>query len=68
MIVDGLWILLRRIGPGLEDFKNEEIIFVHETGIGHLAFEIGETLGDQRRPHARGRRRRAISASHPNSS
>jgi hypothetical protein len=35
---------LRRIDPGLEHFKDEEIVLVDETGIGHLAFEIGETL------------------------
>ena len=45
VMVDGLRILLRRIGPGLEHFKDEEIVLVDETGIGHLAFEIGETLG-----------------------
>src|ERR1035438_10276004 len=45
VMVDGFGILLRRIGPGLEHFKDEEIVLVDETGIGHLAFEIGETLG-----------------------
>ena len=32
-----------RIGPGLEHLKDEEIVLVDETGIGHLAFEIGKT-------------------------
>src|SRR5208282_2588937 len=58
VMVDGLWILLSGIDPGLEHFKDEEIVLVDETGIGHLAFEIGETLGHQRRRHALGWRRR----------
>ena len=44
VMVDGLRILLRRIDPGLDNLKDEEIVLVDETGIGHLAFEIGETL------------------------
>src|SRR5271157_4471922 len=57
VMVDGLRILLRRIDPGLEHFQDEEIVLVDETGIGHLAFEIGETFGHQRRRHALGWRR-----------
>ena len=57
-MVNGLRIFLRRIDPGLEHFEDEEIVLVDETGIGHLAFEIGETLGYQRRRHALGWRRR----------
>ena len=34
------------IGPGLHHLENKQIIFVHEAGIDHLAFQIGETLGD----------------------
>ena len=45
VMVDGLRMLLRRIDPGLEHLKDKEIIFADETGIGHLALEIGETLG-----------------------
>src|ERR1017187_2876283 len=45
VMVDGFRVPLRRIDPGLEHFKDEEIVLVDETGIGHLAFEIGETLG-----------------------
>jgi hypothetical protein len=45
VMVDGLRILLHRIGPRLEHFKDEEIVLVDEPRIGHLAFEIGETLG-----------------------
>src|ERR1019366_486681 len=56
-MVDGFWILLRRIGPGLEHLKDEEIVLVDETGICHLAFEIGKTLCHQRRYHALGWRR-----------
>src|ERR1039458_638956 len=43
-MVDRFRILLRRIGPGLEHFKDKEIVLVDETGIGHLTFEIGEAL------------------------
>ena len=45
VMMNGLRILLRRIDPGLEHLKDKEIIFADETGIGHLALEIGETLG-----------------------
>src|ERR1017187_1488533 len=51
-MVDGLRILLRRVDPGLEHFKDEEIVGVDETCIDHMAFEIGETLSYQRRRHA----------------
>jgi len=54
MMVNGLRVLLRRIDPCLEHFKDEEIVLVDETGIGHLAFKIGETLGHERRRHALG--------------
>ena len=57
-MVDGLRILLRRINPGLEHFKNEEVVLVDETSVGHLAFEIGKTLGHERRCHPLGWRRR----------
>ena len=48
-----------QIDPGLEHFKDEEIVLVDKTVLGGLfAFEIGETLGHQRRRHALGRHRR----------
>jgi hypothetical protein len=47
VVMDCLGIFLGRIGPGLEHFKDEEIVVAHEPSIGHLAFEIGETLGDE---------------------
>ena len=49
---DRLRIQLRRIGPGLEHFQDEETVLVDETGIYHLTFEIGEALCHQRRSHA----------------
>src|ERR1035438_8640511 len=58
MVVNGLRIPLRRVDPGLEDLQNEEIELVNEPGIDHLAFEIGETLGHQRRRYAFGWRLR----------
>ena len=33
-MVDGFGVLLRRIGPGLEHLKDEEIVFIDETGKG----------------------------------
>ena len=57
-MVNGLWILLRRIAPSLEHLQNEEIEFVDEMGIDNLAFEVGETLGYQRRRHTLGWRLR----------
>lgn len=54
VVVDGLGILLRWVDPGLENLENKEIESVHETGIDHLAFEVGETPGHQRRRHTLG--------------
>ena len=45
VMVDCLQILLRLICPGLDHVKDEEIVLVDEMGIGHVAFEFGETLG-----------------------
>jgi len=56
--MDGLWILLRPINPGLDHFKDEKAVLVDETGIDHFAFEIGETLRHQRRCDTLGWRRR----------
>jgi hypothetical protein len=39
VMVDGLRILLRRIDPGLEHFKDEEIVSFDETGVGRLSTE-----------------------------
>ena len=47
-------MLLCRIDPGLEYFEYEKIVFVDEARVGHLAFEIGEAFGDERRADARG--------------
>ena len=58
VMVDGLGILLRGVGPSLEYFKDEKIVPVYETSITHLAFEIRETLGYERRRHAFGWHRR----------
>ena len=57
-MVDGLRILLRWIDPCLDHFKNKEAELVDQTSIGHLAFEIGETLGHERRCHELGWHRR----------
>jgi hypothetical protein len=58
VMVNGLWILLRRIMPSFEDLENKEIEFVDEMGIDNLAFEVGETLGYERRRHTLGWRLR----------
>lgn len=39
---------LRRIDPGFQLLENEQIVLIHQTTVGHLALEIGETLCDQR--------------------
>src|ERR1039458_4705830 len=54
VMMDGLGFLLRRIGPCLEHFQDKQIVFAHETSIGHFAFKIGETFGYQWRHHAFG--------------
>src|ERR1035438_4722181 len=56
-MVDGFWIPLRRIGPGLEYLKDEEIVHTDETRIGHLAFQVDKALYHQRRRHPLGGRR-----------
>jgi len=53
-MVDRLRVLLRRIDPVLEHLKNEEIVLVHQTSVGDLAFEIGETLCYQGRRNSLG--------------
>ena len=50
-MVDGLWVLLRRISPSLDHFQDEEIEFVDEMGIDNLAFEIRTALVDKWRLH-----------------
>ena len=58
MMVDGLRMLLGRISPGFDDFKDEQVELADEPGIDHLAFEVGEALGHQRRRHILGWHRR----------
>src|SRR5689334_903281 len=48
MMMDYLRPLLRRVDPGLHDFQDEQVVLLHHPGVGDLAFEIGETLGDER--------------------
>ena len=58
VVVNGLRILLCWVDPGLEDLQNEEFELVNETGIDHLALEVGETTGHQRRRYTLGWRLR----------
>ena len=58
MMVDGLWMLLCRVRPGFDDFQDEQVELADEMGIDHLAFKVGEALGNQWRGHTLGRRRR----------
>ena len=55
--MDGLDVFMRRLGPRLQHFQDEQIVLVHETGIDDLAFEIGKTLRNQRRRDAFRRKR-----------
>jgi len=52
--VDRLRVLLRWIDPGFDHFQNEEIVLIDKPRIDNLAFQIGETLGDERRGNALG--------------
>src|ERR1017187_9334460 len=58
MMMDRLRILLYGIGPGFDHFQDEEVELADETGIDHLAFKVGEALGNQGWRHALGWRRR----------
>jgi hypothetical protein len=48
------WIFLFRIPPCLEDFEHEEVIFIDQSSIDHLALKVGETLREQGRPDTLG--------------
>jgi hypothetical protein len=52
-VMNGLRLLLRRIDPGLQHFEDEQIIVFDEAPVGYLAFQVGETFGDERRLDAR---------------
>ena len=56
-MVDRPGILLRGVPPRLEHFENGEVVLVYETGIDHLAFQICQTLGNERRRNPFGRNR-----------
>src|ERR1035437_9131687 len=58
VMVNRLRILLYGIGPGFDHFQDEEVELADETGIDHLAFKVGEALGNQGWRHALGWRRR----------
>src|SRR5208282_5429505 len=51
-MMDGLRVSKRRLDPGLEHLQDKQIVFLDEPDVGHFAFEIGETLGDQWRRYA----------------
>src|ERR1035437_2126685 len=36
-----------RIAPSFHPLQDEHVVFVHQTGVHHLAFDIGNALGDQ---------------------
>jgi len=50
-MVDCLRILLLRIVPASNNLQNKEIEFIDEMGIDDPAFEVGETLCNQRRSY-----------------
>jgi hypothetical protein len=49
VMMDGLGIFLPRVRPCLEHFEDEDVVSVDKAGVGDLAFDIGETLGHERR-------------------
>lgn len=54
MMMDRFRVVLRRINPRLEYFKDKKIVCSYETRIADLALEIGKTLGDERWRHTLG--------------
>lgn len=56
-MVDSLGVLLRRIGPSLKHFKDENVELADKAGIDHPAFEIREALSHKGGRHALGRNR-----------
>src|SRR6478609_804391 len=48
-----LWMLGRRGDVGLQNFEDEEVVFVDEAIVGEPAFEIGVTFANERRPYTR---------------
>jgi hypothetical protein len=55
-----LAIRVCRICPRLNHFKDEEVVRLHEAGIHHSAFEIGETFCDEGRRYLLAWHRRQV--------
>src|SRR3990170_5452889 len=58
LVMDGFGPLLRCVDPGLDDFYNEDVVFIDKTWVPYPAFEVGETFGHKRRGDFFGRHRR----------
>ena len=54
VVVNSLGILLGRIRPGLYHFEDKKIVFVDQTPISNLAFQIGKAFGNKWRLDAPG--------------
>jgi len=54
VMVDRLWVFLRRIDPGFDHFEDEQVVFADKPRIHDLAFEICKALGDEGRGNALG--------------
>ena len=61
-IVEGLRIFRCGGHVGFQHFKDEEIVGLHQTRVGNSAFQVRETLPDQRRGHFRAGQRSQVKA------
>ena len=58
IVVDRPTFFTTLIHPCLDGFEDEEIVLTNHAGICHLAFDIGETFGHERRRDLFGGHRR----------
>ena len=48
LVMNRPWPFPARINPCLDHLQHEEVVFIHQRSVNHLAFQIGVTLGDNR--------------------
>jgi len=54
VMVDGLWLLLLGIRPGLYHFEDKEVVLIHQARVHNPALEVSEAFGDEGRCHGLG--------------
>lgn len=57
-MMQGLWISLAQINPGLHDFEDKYVVLFHELPVSDATLEIGKALLQQRSRHELCRPRR----------